>query len=245
MQAAVLARARARLAFALDYPSLELARRGAEQVHEHVGVAKVGLELFVREGPAAVAAMHELGLAVFLDLKLHDIPATVARAVGSAAAHGARYLTVHAAGGRAMLEQAARQAEQASGALTLLGVTVLTSLDGADLAAQGLHASPAEHAERLGRLAWEAGIRGFICSAGEAPRLRQTLGPQALLVTPGIRPLGGQAEDQKRVATPGAAIRAGADLLVVGRPIRDAPDPVAAARSIVRQIAAALPETGS
>lgn len=231
--------ARSRLAFALDYPSLADARAGVERAGEHVGVLKVGLELFLREGPPAVALGAAHRREVFLDLKLHDIPETVARAVGSAIELGVRFLTVHAAGGPRMLQQAARQAEGTG--LTLLAVTVLTSLDASDLERTGVGGGVEQHARRLGRLAWDCGVRGLVCSVAEVAQLRAALGPEAVLVTPGIRPSGGDSsDDQKRTGTPGSAIRSGASLLVVGRPIRDALDPAAAARGIVREIAEAM-----
>lgn len=228
---------RRRLAFALDYPSVAEARAGAAAVRDAVGVLKIGLELFVREGPSAIALGAELGCDVFLDLKLHDIPETVERAVASAAGHGVRYLTLHAGGGRRMLEQAARRAEGSG--LVLLAVTVLTSLDDADLAELGVGASTGAHAHRLAELARDSGIQGLVCSVKEVAALRQLMGPSAVLVTPGIRPAAGASDDQKRTGTPGAAIRAGASLLVVGRPIRDAADPSATARAICSEIAEA------
>lgn len=229
-----------RLVFPLDYASLDEARHGARLVAPHVGVLKVGLQLFVAEGPAAIAVCHDLGLDVFLDLKLHDIPETVGRAVRAAASLGIRYLTVHAHGGRAMLERAVEEASHASTPLTILAVTVLTSLDAADLVAMGIDTSPPAQVERVARLAWNAGVRGFVASAAEATNLRQALGSDALLVTPGIRPAGNAAGDQKRIVTPTEAVTAGADLLVVGRPIRDAADPGAAAHAIVQEIQTAL-----
>jgi orotidine-5'-phosphate decarboxylase len=235
--------ARGRLVFALDYPTLDEARRGAELVRDSVGILKVGLELFVREGPPAALLGPALDCEVFLDLKLCDIPETVERAVSSAAALGVRYLTVHAAGGMKMLEKAAKCAER--GGIVLLGVTVLTSLDASDLTALGIAAQPREHALRLARLAWSCGVRGFVCSPLEVGALRQALGEDAVLVTPGIRPGAPGGDDQKRTATPECAIRAGATLLVVGRPIRDAPDPAQAARSIVREIALAGSEAST
>ncbi|HTN82403.1 MAG TPA: orotidine-5'-phosphate decarboxylase [Sorangium sp.] len=235
--------ARRRLVFPLDYPNLEEARAAATRVAPSVGVLKVGLELFVREGPSAVEIGKSLGLDVFLDLKLHDIPATVAGAVASAAALGVRYLTVHAAGGAEMLRRAAQEAAR-SQELILLAVTMLTSLDEGDLAAQGVQGSASEYVVRMAQLARGAGIHGFVASPQEVPALRQALGPGELIVTPGIRlgpaPDGERVDDQKRIATPSAAISAGADLLVVGRPIRDAADPLAAARSIVQEIAHTL-----
>jgi orotidine-5'-phosphate decarboxylase len=230
--------ARSRLVFALDYPTLAEARSGAALVLDSVGVLKVGLELFAREGPAAARCASDLGCEVFLDLKLHDIPETVARAVQSAVELGVRYLTLHASGGPRMLEQAVRQAEGSS--LTLLAVTVLTSLDAADLAVLGVAEPPAAHAVRLARLARTSGVGGIVCSPAEVGAMRSELGPNAVLVTPGIRPRGSIGlDDQKRTGTPEAAIRSGASLLVVGRPIRDADDPAAAARAIADEIARA------
>jgi orotidine-5'-phosphate decarboxylase len=192
----------------------------------------VGLELFVGAGPASLAIGRDVGRPVFLDLKLHDIPETVERAVESAAALGVRYLTVHASGGKSMLERAARVAAKAQRPLTLLAVTMLTSLDASDLWAIGVAGTASEHVVRLAKLAWDAGIKGFVASPDEARALRDALGREPLIVTPGIRPAGADTGDQKRVATPASAIGDGADLLVVGRPIRDAQDPLAAARAI-------------
>jgi len=231
---------RERLAFPLDYPSLAEARRGAERVVESTGVLKVGLELFVRDGPAAVRLGEELGAAVFLDLKLHDIPETVDRAVASAANFGVRYLTVHAAGGPRMLEAAAKRVEREKASLTLLAVTVLTSLDDNDLRAIGCPDSTGPQALRLARLAVDNGIGGLVCSAAEVRALREAVGPGVVLVTPGIRPADNtKTDDQKRVGTPAGAIRDGSSVLVVGRPIRDAADPAQAARRIVEEIALA------
>jgi orotidine-5'-phosphate decarboxylase len=229
-----------RLAFALDYPTLGEARAGAARVADSVGVLKVGLELFVAEGPPAVKLGAELGVDVFLDLKLHDIPETVERAVATAGQLGAKLLTLHAAGGPRMLEAAARRAQQEAPGLKLLAVTVLTSLDAADLQATGVSAAPAEHVLRLARLATGLGIDGLVCSSAEVGSLRQALGPAPILVTPGIRPTGAAAGDQKRVGTPASALRDGSSLLVVGRPIRDAADPSAAARAILTEMSGAL-----
>jgi orotidine-5'-phosphate decarboxylase len=227
--------AKDRVALALDVPSLAEARRLIDAVGAHVGVLKVGLELFTAAGPDAVRAVHDAGADCFLDLKLHDIPATVARAVESAARLGVRYLTVHAANGPRCLVGAAA----AAGDTRLLAVTVLTSMDAGDLEAIGLSGPPAEAVSRLATIATGAGIGGLVCSAVECAGLRAALGPGVLLVVPGVRPAGAAASDQRRVATPARAIRDGADLLVVGRPIRDAADPAAAARAIVDEIAAA------
>ena len=231
---------RDRLAFALDYPTLAEAEAGAARVAEVVGVLKVGLELFVAEGPAAAKLGQKLGIQVFLDLKLHDIPETVERAVATAGQLGASLLTLHAAGGPRMLEAAAKRAEREGAGLKLLAVTVLTSLDAADLQATGVAASPAEHVLRLGKLARASGIHGLVCSTAEVGALRSALGPEPILVTPGIRPAGAAVGDQKRVGTPASALRDGSSLLVVGRPIRDAADPVAAARSILTEMSGAL-----
>jgi orotidine-5'-phosphate decarboxylase len=231
---------RDRLAFALDYPTLAEAEAGASRVAEVVGVLKVGLELFVAEGPAAVKLGSKLGNRVFLDLKLHDIPETVERAVATAGQLGASLLTLHAAGGPRMLEAAAERAEREGAGLKLLAVTVLTSLDAADLQATGVLASPAEHVLKLGKLARTCGIHGLVCSTAEVGALRSALGPEAILVTPGIRPAGSAVGDQKRVGTPASALRDGSSLLVVGRPIRDAADPLAAARSILAEMSGAL-----
>jgi orotidine-5'-phosphate decarboxylase len=226
---------RERLAFPLDYPTLAEAERGAALVAESAGVLKVGLELFMSEGPAAVQRLREHG-ALFLDLKLHDIPETVERAVANACRLGVRYLTLHAAGGPKMLERAATRAEREGTGLTLLAVTVLTSLDAGDLAAVGVSAAAGEQTLRLARLAVSAGVPGLVCSSAEAGALRSALGPDVVLVTPGIRPAGSSVDDQKRVGTPRDAILAGSSVLVVGRPIRDAADPRAAARAVLAEI---------
>jgi orotidine-5'-phosphate decarboxylase len=243
--------ARRRLIYPLDYADLDEARIAASRIAPSIGAIKIGLELFLRHGPASARLGQELGLDVFLDLKLHDIPETVGRAVAAAAALRVRYLTVHAGGGFAMLQRAAQEAARAEG-MILLAVTVLTSLDDQDLAAQGVSGGAGLQARRLADLAWSAGVRGFVASPAEVPLLRAALGRTALIVTPGIRPSpeGSPAasaplagDDQKRIATPSAAIAAGADLLVVGRPIRDAADPPAAARAVVNEIARALKPT--
>ncbi|MCC6217754.1 MAG: orotidine-5'-phosphate decarboxylase [Polyangiaceae bacterium] len=228
--------ARERLCFALDYASLDDALIGARAVAPYVGKLKVGLELFSAAGPEAVRQAAALGCELFLDLKLHDIPETVERAVAATRASGAAYLTVHASGGPAMLAAAARRAEREGGP-TLLAVTVLTSLDAADLAATGVPATPADQVRRLARVAREAGIPGLVCSAAEVAGLRALLGPEVQLVTPGIRPAAAPTADQKRVATPSEALRAGASWLVVGRPLRDAPDPAAAAQALLAEVA--------
>lgn len=227
---------RSRIALALDVPNLDAAKALIEKTHEHVGTFKVGLELFTAVGPAAVDAVQSAGAKCFLDLKLHDIPATMGRSVASASSMGVAYLTVHAVAGSESLHQASVSA----GSTRLLAVTVLTSLDAPALEAIGLSGGPRNAANRLARLAWDAGVRGLVASAHECAGLRAMFGQDAFLVTPGIRPAGSDLGDQKRVTTPAEAIIAGADLLVIGRPVRDANDPGAAAADIVRQVRLAL-----
>lgn len=228
-----------RLIAALDVPTVAEARALCAALAGTVGLAKVGLELYVAEGPAAVRAAQEAGLPVFLDLKLHDIPNTVEGAARSAAALGVQMLTVHASGGRAMIAAARTGLETASGARPLLlAVTVLTSLSPADLADAGLPCTVEEQVVRLGRLAVDAGADGLVCSPHEAAALRRALGNEPILVVPGIRPAGSATHDQARAATPASAVRAGADYLVVGRPLREGPSPADAARRIAAELAA-------
>jgi orotidine-5'-phosphate decarboxylase len=197
---------------------------------------KIGLELFCAEGPAIVRDYTARRVAVMLDLKLHDIPETVARATAQVAALGAGLLTVHAGGGRAMLEHAVRAARDA-GETRILAVTVLTSLDDADLAQIGAHGPVADLVVRRAELAVAAGCAGIVASPHEVALVRARVPREFLVVTPGVRPAGTAAGDQKRVMTPRDARAAGADLVVVGRPLRDAPDPAAAARAIVAELA--------
>jgi orotidine-5'-phosphate decarboxylase len=228
-----------RLVFALDLPTLDQARAMALAVREAVGMLKVGLELFVEAGPRAVALGQEAGRPVFLDLKLHDIPETVERAVARASALGARMLTVHASGGPAMLRRAVERARAEGAGLEIVAVTVLTSLDERDLDAIGVGGDLVSQVERLARMAWAEGVRAFVCSPREAATLRAALGPQATLITPGVRLAGGGSDDQKRTMTASEAIHSGASWVVVGRPIRDAADPLAAAREIASEVASA------
>jgi orotidine-5'-phosphate decarboxylase len=225
------------IAYALDFASGHEAREAAARVAPAIGMLKVGLELFVHEGPSIVAIGREVGLPVFLDLKLHDIPETVERAVAQASQLGARLVTVHASGGRSMLKRAVARAAAEGGHLAICAVTVLTSLDDADLHDIGMNGSPSEAAVRLARVAFDEGVRWFVCSPAEVRSLRAALGKDAVLVTPGVRPANAALGDQKRVATPEQAIADGADWVVVGRPIRDADDPLAAARAIASAIA--------
>jgi orotidine-5'-phosphate decarboxylase len=228
---------RGRLILALDVPDLDAGRALLDRVEGRVGLVKVGLELFTACGPPAVEVVAERGLGVFLDLKLHDIPATVAGAVRSARSLGVSMLTVHTGGGREML---ARAAEEAGEEIRVLGVTLLTSLGAEDLPGAAIVGTPQEVVLTRARLAAEAGLGGIVCSPREVVEVRGAIGEALSIVTPGIRPKGAAAQDQKRAATPESAIGDGADYLVVGRPIRGADDPGAAADAIVREIAAAL-----
>ena len=196
------------------------------------------MELFYASGAGLVHTLRDRGFEVFLDLKLHDIPNTVAGAVRSVTGTGASLLTIHASGGERMMQAAAEAAQQA-GAPRLLAVTVLTSMDGADLNGVGVLATPGDQVMRLARLAQLSGITGMVCSPQEVCSLRAALAPETMLVVPGIRSSGDTVGDQRRVATPASAIRDGASLLVVGRPITQAADPAAAAAAILREIDAA------
>jgi orotidine-5'-phosphate decarboxylase len=228
-----------RLIVALDVPGSAAALRIADQLQGTVQWLKVGLELYVAEGRGIVDQLLTHGFSVFLDLKLHDIPNTVAAAVRSAATSGASMLTVHTLGGPAMLAAAAEAAVSVPNGPRLLGVTVLTSMDSGQLAAIGIANSPAAQVERLARMAVDAGLTGLVCSPQEAQALRRILSRDIALVTPGIRPAGAAAHDQQRIATPSAAILAGADYLVIGRPITGAKDPATAAQAILEEMAAA------
>src|SRR5690242_20367617 len=218
---------------AIDTPDRARARQLASAMAGSVGGVKLGLEFFTANGPEGVRETAR-GIDLFLDLKLHDIPNTVAGAVKSALALDPLLLTVHCAGGPAML----RAAVEARGArrTKLLGVTVLTSLDDGDLASTGQGGPVATQVRRLALLAKQSGLDGVVCSPQEVALLRQACGPGFLLVVPGIRPAGSAAGDQKRIQTPRAAIDAGADYLVIGRPISEAGDPAAAARAILAEL---------
>jgi orotidine-5'-phosphate decarboxylase len=230
-----------RLAVALDFADEREAIKLVDQLGETCQWYKVGMELYYAAGNSIVQKLRGRGLSIFLDLKLHDIPNTVAGAVRSATQAGASLLTVHASGGAAMMTAAA-EAASAPGSPRLLAVTVLTSMDANQLAGIGIFATPAEQVLRLAKLAQSSGIEGMVCSAEEVAMLRKETGPDTLLVVPGIRPAGSAVHaafgnDQKRIATPAAAIADGASLLVVGRPITRAPDPAAATNAILDEIA--------
>lgn len=213
---------------ALDTPDIEKARSLAARVKTHVGGLKLGLEFFAANGPAGVHEMARFGLPIFLDLKLHDIPNTVAKAIHALRPLEPAILTVHGAGGRAMMEDAKAAAPSGT---KVVGVTVLTSLDGEDLGKIGVAGAPDAQVERLALLAREAGLDGVVCSGAEIGTVRAAW-PDAFIVVPGVRPAEAAAGDQKRVVTPRQALDAGASILVVGRPITQADDPDAAARAI-------------
>lgn len=231
--------ARQRLIVALDVPDAPSADRLITRLEATCVWFKVGLELFVSAGPAVLEPILARGYSVFLDLKFHDIPNTVAGAVRSAARLGGRMITVHASGGPAMLAAAQSALEHVAHPPELLAVTMLTSMDEGQMRAVGLTRNPSEQVELLTRVALEAGMRGFVCSPQEVAAVRALAGPGATLVVPGIRPAGSEAGDQKRIATPAETLRLGASYLVVGRPITQAADPAAAAAAIVQEMATA------
>ena len=218
---------------ALDVPDAEQAIKLAEAIAPAVGAFKIGKELFVSAGPDIVKRVRDTGASVFLDLKFHDIPNTVAKAVASAVRLDVQMLTVHTCGGTAMLKAAVKAA--GDGPL-VLGVTVLTSMDENDLADVGVQKSPADQVLHLAQLATQAGLKGLVCSPKEIAPLREVLPPEVQLVTPGIRPAGSDSDDQKRVMTPAKAISAGADWLVIGRPIYAAENPRQAAEDILSSL---------
>lgn len=228
-----------RLAVALDFPTAKAALDLVDQLSGTCQWFKVGMELYYATGNSLIETLRNRGFSVFLDLKLHDIPNTVAGAVRSATRAGASLLTLHAGGGPAMMTAAA-EAASAPGSPRLLAVTVLTSMDSAQLAATGVISTPAEQVLRLAKLAHQSGINGMVCSAEEVDTLRAELGSEPLLVIPGIRPVGSDIGDQKRIATPTAAIEHGASMLVVGRPISRATDPAQAANAILEEIERAM-----
>ena len=223
-----------RIIVALDTDSPESAFSVVKALAGEVGMFKVGMELFPRGGADFVHRIRNAGAEVFLDLKFHDIPNTVAGAVRSAASLGVRFATVHASGGRKMLADAA-DAARGTGT-TVLAVTVLTSLDDADLSEIGVSSSPADMVLRLAGMAMREEIGGFVCSAREVSAVRGLVGSSAILVAPGVRLPGDATQDQKRVMTPYEAMRNGADYLVIGRPITKADDPVDAARRFAAEM---------
>ena len=225
---------KAEIIVALDEPSLDEAKKLMDRLEGRAMFYKVGLQLFTAAGPAAVEAVKRHGARVFLDLKLHDIPNTVASAVRSACELGVDLCTIHLSGGPEMCAAAVAEAGDKT---TILGVTVLTSSNQATLEACGVHGSVGEQVVRLAKMGYAAGVRGFVASALELPLLRAELGKDPLLVIPGVRPAGTEAGDQKRTATPADVVRGGATHLVVGRPISRAEDPAAAYEAIGQEIA--------
>ena len=221
---------------ALDTPSLEAASGIATRVAPFVGGLKVGLEFVSANGPEGVRAMVKSGAQVFLDVKLHDIPNTVAGAMKALAPLGAHIINVHASGGAAMMRAAVEAAASVAPRPKVIAVTVLTSLDAGDLAGMGISGTPLDQVVRLAKLARECGIDGVVCSPQEITAVRAACGRDFLIVTPGVRPAGGALDDQRRVMTPKRALDEGADLLVIGRPITGAADPAAAARGILAEL---------
>lgn len=234
-----------RLIFALDVDELAQAQRWVRELRNHVGVFKVGKQLFTRCGPEVVTMIRDEGGEVFLDLKYHDIPNTVAMAGIEACRLGVKMFNVHALGGKEMMNETAKKAEEScraagSPAPLLLAVTILTSSTDATLREIGIERPVAEMVPRLAKLAQEAGCGGVVASPLEVRQIRAVCGAEFKIVTPGVRPAFAAADDQKRIMTPGEAIRAGADYLVIGRPISAAAEPLRAAQLILDEIAAAL-----
>jgi orotidine-5'-phosphate decarboxylase len=227
-----------RIVVALDFPDRDRALRLVDRIPPGRCRLKVGFELFVAAGPALVAELADRGFGVFLDLKFHDIPNTVAGAVRAASKLGVWMINVHASGGRRMMEAARAALPEGPGRPRLVAVTVLTSLAAADLRETGVGVEPEAQVLRLARLTRECGLDGVVCSAREAAALRRELGEGFLLVTPGIRPAGGDTADQRRVMTPCEAMAAGADYLVVGRPVTEAQDPARALAGLEAEIRA-------
>ena len=232
--------ARQRLIVALDVSDAAAAHALAARLEGSVQWFKVGLELFVAAGPAVLEPLLKRGHSVFLDLKFHDIPNTVAGAVRSAASLGVQMMTVHAGGGPAMMSAAQAALQNVENPPQLLAVTVLTSMDSIQLNATGVYDAPSDQVQLLANLGLAAGIRGFVCSPHEVAALRRLTGPEGVLVVLGIRPAGAGIGDQKRIATPADALRAGASFLVVGRPITQAANPAQAAEAILAEMAGAL-----
>lgn len=230
-----------KIIIALDVDSLERARELVAQLRFSAGAFKIGTQLFTRYGPEAITTAHRMGSAVFLDLKFHDIPHTVAGASYEVARHGVLLFTIHALGGFAMMQQAVAAVHQAAETLhvrrpLVLAVTVLTSLAQADLAALGISGEVEDQVVRLAQLAHSAGVDGVVASPHEIEMIKVACGSNFLVVTPGVRLPTGRADDQKRILTPGAAIRKGADYIVVGRAVTEASDPHAAVHEIIKDI---------
>jgi orotidine-5'-phosphate decarboxylase len=230
-----------RIIFALDVGDMGSAKNWVRKLKGHIGWFKVGLELFTAVGPDIVKLVKDNGIRCFLDLKFHDIPNTVAGAVRSSTRTGADMMTIHLSGGRSMIMAALKAAQDASIELgierpKIVGVSVLTSLSSDDLREIGVDKTPGDHVAHLARFASSCGLDGLVCSAEDLPHVRQNVSETLILITPGIRPGWSEKGDQKRVATPSSAIKAGADLLVIGRPISESPDPLQALKQIVSEM---------
>ena len=226
-----------KIIIALDVPDTAGALRLLDALGEPPAICKIGLELFTAEGPSVVKAVQQRGSAVFLDLKFHDIPNTVAHAVRSAASLGVAMTTLHAGGGPVMMETAAKAAGASGSDLLLLAVTVLTSMDGAQLSATGISVEPKTQVLRLAGLAANAGIGGIVCSPRELTAVRESsFGKSLHIVTPGVRPAWAAAGDQKRIMTPADAVTAGADWLVIGRPVTESTNPGDAYKRVIQEL---------
>ena len=230
-----------RIIFALDVGNMDSAKNWVKMLKGHVWWFKVGLELFTAVGPDIVTLIKDNGIRCFLDLKFHDIPNTVAGAVRSAARTGADMMTIHLSGGRAMVKAALKAAQDESIELkierpNIVGVSVLTSLSGDDLQEIGIDKSPGEHVAHLARFASSCGLDGLVCSAEDLAHVRHEVPKTLTLITPGIRPAWSEKGDQKRIATPSSALKAGADLLVIGRPISESTNPVQAVEKIISEM---------
>ena len=223
-----------KIIIALDVPDTDGALRLLDSLGDPPALCKIGLELFTAEGPSVITAVQDRGSRVFLDLKFHDIPNTVAHAVKSASGLGVAMTTLHASGGPVMLEAAAKAAEGSE--LLLLAVTVLTSMDAAQLSSTGISVEPREQVLRLAGLASDAGIDGIVCSPLEVNAIRTSLGNNLRIVTPGVRPTWAATGDQKRVMTPAEAVKEGSDWLVIGRPITAAENPREAYAKVVEEL---------
>jgi orotidine-5'-phosphate decarboxylase len=235
------AAAKNKIIIALDVDSLESAQELVALLRSSAGAFKIGKQLFTRYGPQAIAIVHDAGGAVFLDLKFHDIPNTVARASAEVVRHGVLMFNIHAMGGYEMMQQSVAAVRKMAENLgvrrpLVLAVTVLTSLAQSDLAAVGITAGMDDQVRRLAKLAKSAGADGVVASPQEIEIIKTACGPEFLVVTPGVRPKAAQGDDQKRVLTPGEAIRKGADYIVVGRPVTEAPDPLVAVKEIIKEI---------
>ncbi|MGO3669105.1 MAG: orotidine-5'-phosphate decarboxylase [Vreelandella alkaliphila] len=225
------------LIIALDYSSLDAALCMADQLDPKRCRVKVGKELFTRSGPAVLEALHGRGFEIFLDLKFHDIPNTVAGAVQAAAEQGVWMVNVHASGGRKMMEAAAKRLDDHGLSTHLIAVTVLTSMQAEDLHEVGIAATPEEHVLRLAALTQQSGLGGVVCSAQEAAQIKALCGDDFLKVTPGIRPSFAAANDQQRIMTPSDAMRVGSTHLVIGRPVTQAAEPMMALAAIEAELA--------